>query len=240
MNHLAPTHAFADTAPAFEALELSEELRRPTQRPRPATGRTTSPGAHRPPPPRGSPPQRHPRGTALRALCSCPQHGPELVQWLRSALRVGEPTNEPAADAATVDADAATPAPQELETLELDDSEWEAEVNRDSRDYVRWVQAALNRTIGAGLVVDGISGSMTRSAVRSFQTRQHLAVDGIVGPLTEATLVRAGAGNPPGGGGTPAPAPPLSTTPVAPRGSSRFAVAESVITAQLPAFTPYT
>jgi peptidoglycan hydrolase-like protein with peptidoglycan-binding domain len=243
MNHLAPRHAFAETAPAFEALELSEELRRPTQRPRPATSRTAPPGARRPPPPRGSPPPRRPRGTALRALCACPQHGPELVQWLRSALRAGEPTNEPAADSAdpaAVDADAAAPAPQELETLELDDSEWEAEVSRSSRDYVRWVQSALNRIISAGLAVDGVSGSMTRSAVRSFQTRQRLASDGIVGPLTEAALVRAGAGNPPGGGGAPAPAPPLSTTPVAPRGSSRFAVAESVITALLPAFTPYT
>jgi hypothetical protein len=187
MNHLAPRHAFAETAPAFEALELSEELRRPTQRPRPATSRTAPPGARRPPPPRGSPPPRRPRGTALRALCACPQHGPELVQWLRSALRAGEPTNEPAADSsdpAAVDADAAAPAPQELETLELDDSEWEAEVNRSSRDYVRWVQSALNRIISAGLAVDGVSGSMTRSAVRSFQTRQRLASDGIVGPQT--------------------------------------------------------
>ena len=233
MNHSYATHMLANTASAFEALELSEELRRPGARPRAAARPAPNPAARRPPPP------RRPPGTALRAVCTCPQHGPELVQWLRSALRAGAPGNEPAAAAAD-GGDGAAPAPEELETLDLEDGEWEAEVDRGSRDYVRWVQAGLNRISGAGLAVDGISGSMTKSAVRSFQTRQRLAADGIVGPQTEAALVRAGAGNPPGSG-TPALAPPLSTTPVAaPRGTSRFAVAESAITALLPAFTPYT
>jgi len=75
--------------------------------------------------------------------------------------------------------------------------EWESEVNRSSPEYIRWVQQALNKTIGVQLVVDGISGSMTRSAVRSFQQRQGLMVDGIVGPQTEGALIAAGATNPP-------------------------------------------
>lgn len=62
---------------------------------------------------------------------------------------------------------------------------------RRSRSYVRWLQAALNRTIGAGLAVDGILGSRTRRAVRNFQRRRGLTVDGIVGPRTEAALIAA-------------------------------------------------
>ncbi len=66
---------------------------------------------------------------------------------------------------------------------------------RRSRSYVRWVQAALNRSMGAGLAVDGILGPKTRQAVRRFQRRRGLAVDGIVGDNTEAALV-AVAGSP--------------------------------------------
>ena len=88
--------------------------------------------------------------------------------------------------------------------------EWENEVNRSSRDYIVWVQASLNRVLGTRLATDGISGPLTRSAVRSFQARNRLAVDGIVGPVTEAALIRAGAGQPPGAG----------TAPSAPRGGT--------------------
>ncbi len=62
---------------------------------------------------------------------------------------------------------------------------------RRTRSYVRWVQASLNRTIGAGLAVDGILGSNTRRAVRNFQRRRGLGVDGIVGDRTEAALIAA-------------------------------------------------
>ena len=36
--------------------------------------------------------------------------------------------------------------------------EWEGEVNRNSRDYIRWVQASLNKILGARLAVDGVMG----------------------------------------------------------------------------------
>ena len=76
--------------------------------------------------------------------------------------------------------------------------EWEGEVNRNSRDYIRWVQASLNKILGTRLTVDGVMGAQTRSAIRSFQKRQRLKVDGIVGPQTERALVAAGAGSPGG------------------------------------------
>lgn len=89
------------------------------------------------------------------------------------------------------------------------------EVDRSSTAYIRWVQSSLNQIIGAGLSVDGISGPMTRAAIRSFQTSRGLTADGIVGPITEAALIAAGAGQPPQTGGgtgtTPGPSSAVST-----------------------------
>lgn len=97
--------------------------------------------------------------------------------------------------------------PFELESdfaTELIDTEWESEVNRRSRDYISWVQQSLNRIMGLRLAVDGISGTQTRSAIRSFQQRQGLKADGVVGSQTEQALTGAGASLPPlvVGGGT--------------------------------------
>ena len=47
------------------------------------------------------------------------------------------------------------------------DTEWEGEVNRSSRDYIKWVQLALNQIMGLRLAVDGDLGAQTRSAIRS-------------------------------------------------------------------------
>jgi len=75
----------------------------------------------------------------------------------------------------------------------------DAEINRRSREYVRWQQDALNQLIGAGLAVDGIHGPLTRAAVRTYQGRRPpLRVDGVVGPNTERRLVGDGAPYPPG------------------------------------------
>ena len=89
------------------------------------------------------------------------------------------------------------------ETLDLFDNEWEGEVNRNSREYALWVQQSLNKILGLRLAVDGIIGTLTRSAIRSFQQQQVLTADGIVGPITESTLTKLGAGAPPGAIGTP-------------------------------------
>jgi lysozyme family protein len=53
----------------------------------------------------------------------------------------------------------------------------------------RWLQASLN-TLGASplLVVDGINGPSTRTAVRAFQAGKGLVVDGLVGPATIAAI----------------------------------------------------
>jgi outer membrane protein OmpA-like peptidoglycan-associated protein len=80
----------------------------------------------------------------------------------------------------------------------FEDSEWEDEINRNSVAYVRWLQSALNRTLGPRLAVDGRAGPATRSALRSFQQRSRLTVDGIAGPRTEQALISAGVSPPPG------------------------------------------
>ncbi|MGA1864675.1 MAG: peptidoglycan-binding protein [bacterium] len=78
---------------------------------------------------------------------------------------------------------------EELESFdtELADIE-QSEVNRHSRDYIRWVQRSLNQILGLNLTADGVLGPRTSSAIRSFQQRQGLKVDGIVGPKTEAAI----------------------------------------------------
>lgn len=72
--------------------------------------------------------------------------------------------------------------------------EWEGQVNRNGRDYIRWVQASLNKILGTRLTVHGVMGAQPRRAIRSFQKRKRLKVDGIVGQGTEAALIAAGAG----------------------------------------------
>ena len=70
-------------------------------------------------------------------------------------------------------------------------------VDRDSTEYVAWVQRSLNYLIDAGLVVDGVTGPRTQAAVASFQRSYGLTDDGVVGPRTEAFLIEAGADLPP-------------------------------------------
>lgn len=64
-------------------------------------------------------------------------------------------------------------------------------------EFVRWVQSSLNRVLGLRLPVTGIMNAATRSAVRSFQQRQGLPVDGIAGPDTERALIAARSGKSP-------------------------------------------
>ena len=57
---------------------------------------------------------------------------------------------------------------------------------------VRRAQRALRRTPDLGLLVDGIFGSKTEAAVKTFQRGKGLTVDGIVGPRTWAALPDGG------------------------------------------------
>src|SRR5919204_1386832 len=57
---------------------------------------------------------------------------------------------------------------------------------------VRRLQRALRRTPNLGLVVDGIFGPATETAVREFQEGAGLVADGIVGPATWSALPDGG------------------------------------------------
>ena len=52
----------------------------------------------------------------------------------------------------------------------------------------RWLQTALNTTLGLSLEVDGIFGETTRAAVMEFQKEHGLQCDGVAGPITKQKL----------------------------------------------------
>lgn len=82
----------------------------------------------------------------------------------------------------------------EIGLLDIElESHLESEINRKGRDYIRWVQRSLNEILGTRLAIDGFMGLQTTSAIRSFQKRQGLKADGIVGSKTEQALITAGA-----------------------------------------------
>ena len=85
-----------------------------------------------------------------------------------------------------------------------------AEPQPAGSEYMRWVQSALNDVLGLRLQLHGIADSATRSAIRSFQQRQGLPADGVVGPDTERALIAAR------GGGSPREGAANSTGPGAP------------------------
>jgi hypothetical protein len=112
-------------------------------------------------------------------------------------------------------------------------------------EYLRWVQSALNDLLGLRLQLHGIADSATRSAIRSFQQREGLPADGVVGPDTERALIaargraspREGAVNPTGAGATeplaPAdtpqadPASPVEPPSPSPAGEFEFEPSDS-------------
>lgn len=57
-------------------------------------------------------------------------------------------------------------------------------------EAVKDLQTDLNQ-LGYNLAVDGDFGSKTQAAVKDFQKKNKLTVDGIVGPLTEAAIDKA-------------------------------------------------
>ena len=61
-------------------------------------------------------------------------------------------------------------------------------------EYMRWVQSALSDVLGLKLPLHGIADAGTRSAIRSFQRREQLPADAVVGPDTERALIAARGG----------------------------------------------
>ncbi|HWC77627.1 MAG TPA: peptidoglycan-binding protein [Blastocatellia bacterium] len=103
--------------------------------------------------------------------------------------------------------------PEAFEYEDEDEYEWEEEVNRQSPQYGMWVQQSLNKLLGLRLTVDGILGTQSRSAIRSFQQKAGLTADGLVGAMTEAAMVQAGAAPPPQSSGAPTSYVPGTTPP---------------------------
>ena len=63
-------------------------------------------------------------------------------------------------------------------------------IKRGSRgDAVKELQTLLRKD-GSNIAVDGIFGLGTLSAVRAFQKRHNLVIDGIVGPKTWGALLK--------------------------------------------------
>ena len=88
-------------------------------------------------------------------------------------------------------------------------------------EHMRWVQSALNDVLGLRLPVHGIAGAATRSAIRSFQQREGLPADGVVGPDTECALLAARRGMSPQQF-APGPAGPSEPAPAATAGEFNF------------------
>jgi hypothetical protein len=62
---------------------------------------------------------------------------------------------------------------------------------QQSSEYARWIQSSLNTILGLQLSVDGVMNAATRTALRTFQQRNGLLVDGIAGPETKKSIVKA-------------------------------------------------
>lgn len=63
--------------------------------------------------------------------------------------------------------------------------DWECYLNEGSRgDGVKTLQKAINKCYGTNLVVDGIFGAATKSAVRAVQKKEGITVDGVYGVQT--------------------------------------------------------
>jgi peptidoglycan hydrolase-like protein with peptidoglycan-binding domain len=102
-----------------------------------------------------------------------------------TAGAAGAATAAPSARTAQV-VSTTVPAAQELPTAALS---WPLVVQGDRGERVVAIQFLLNQRIGAGLAVDGVFGPLTAKAVRNFQARFHLSVDGQVGSQTWTHLI---------------------------------------------------
>jgi peptidoglycan hydrolase-like protein with peptidoglycan-binding domain len=63
-------------------------------------------------------------------------------------------------------------------------------ISRGARgDTVEYLQHLLNEFMVTDIATDGVFGGETESAVRRFQRRAGMRVDGVVGPLTWSALL---------------------------------------------------
>jgi peptidoglycan hydrolase-like protein with peptidoglycan-binding domain len=56
------------------------------------------------------------------------------------------------------------------------------------KEDVRWLQESLNKILKTQLSVDGITGEKTLEAVKAFQRKYGLQVDGVAGPITKGKI----------------------------------------------------
>ena len=91
---------------------------------------------------------------------------------------------------ATLSARAAEAVPATTAASELPAAlSWQLVVQGARGERVVAIQFLLDERMGAGLRVDGIFGRLTARAVRKFQARFHLHVDGKVGSQTWTHLI---------------------------------------------------
>jgi peptidoglycan hydrolase-like protein with peptidoglycan-binding domain len=183
---------------SFETMSLDEAFEREYERRAIATrARTRAPARPRPRPAAGAVPRPWPR----------PRPG-SFGAW--GVIDVTPPAAPrcgcaPADDAAPLDDADAADEFGSFETLELEAPPVRPTLRRGSRgaDVVELQRrlAAAGADPGA---VDGIFGSLTDAAVRTFQRLRGLGVDGIVGAQTWAALLGGGSSVP------PAPSPPAA------------------------------
>lgn len=58
-------------------------------------------------------------------------------------------------------------------------------------ESTKWLQSCLRELVDPSIVVDGVSGPRTVTALKKFQQAHGLAVDGVAGPATKAALEAA-------------------------------------------------
>jgi peptidoglycan hydrolase-like protein with peptidoglycan-binding domain len=83
----------------------------------------------------------------------------------------------------------------EFETILHETNEYEASALptalRKKKSYTKWIQSSLNKILRLNLKIDGMMDSKTRSAIRSFQKKNGLPANGMIGPETESLLIQS-------------------------------------------------
>lgn len=81
------------------------------------------------------------------------------------------------------------PAPVKVGIVTVRLPELSVKDEGENRETVASIQELLNARVKSGLALDGLFGPKTDAAVRTFQSRVKIGVDGIVGPATWGQLI---------------------------------------------------